>query len=236
MKIIIAGGTRGIGRAIADLYYHHGHTICVIGRQPPSDNPGFCYVQADFSMPGKVATAVHDAGVTLGGCDVFVHSVGTNIRKAAVDYTCAEFDHILGVNLLSAWDSAIAAYPMLAESSQGSVVFISSVASMVYVGSGVPYAMSKAAMDQMARGLAVEWAPAGICVNVIQPWYTHTDLAAPVLNTPDRLEAILNATPNRRIAQPSDIAGAALFLTSAAARHISGITLPVDGGFLAKGL
>lgn len=236
MKVIVAGGTRGIGRAIADTYLAQGHRTCVIGRNAPLDNPGHAYIQADFSQGGQVATAITAAADELDGCDVLIHSVGTNIRKSAIDYSCAEFDHILGVNLLSAWDAAIAAYPFLVASSDASVVFIGSVASKVYVGSGVPYAMTKAAMDQMTRGLAVEWAEQGITVNTVQPWYTQTDLAAPVLSDPARLSVILNATPNKRIAEPSDIAGITLFLTSPAARHITGTTIPVDGGFLAKGM
>ncbi len=236
MKVIVAGGTRGIGRAIADAFLHGGHTTCVIGRQAPLDNPGHLFVEADFSQGGQVAASITTAAELLCGCDVLVHSVGTNIRKAAIDYSCAEFDHILGVNLLSAWDAAIAAYPYLNASPTASVVFIGSVASKVYVGSGVPYAMTKAAMDQMTRGLAVEWAEGGITVNTVQPWYTQTDLAAPVLNDPARLAVILAATPNKRIAAPEDIAGIALFLASPAARHITGTMIPVDGGFLAKGL
>jgi Tropinone reductase 1 len=96
--------------------------------------------------------------------------------------------------------------------------------------------MTKAAMDQMTRGLAVEWAENGITVNTVQPWYTQTELAAPVLNDPARLATIIGATPNKRIASPADIAGIAVFLASPAARHITGTTIPVDGGFLAKGM
>ena len=236
MKVIVAGGTRGIGRAIADEFFADGHQTCVIGRNAPLDNPGHAYVSADFSKGGEVADSIRAAADVLSGCDVLIHSVGTNIRKAAIDYSCAEFDHILGVNLLSAWDAAMAAYPFLEASPDASVVFIGSVASKVYVGSGVPYAMTKAAMDQMTRGLAVEWASKDITVNTVQPWYTQTDLAAPVLNDPARLEVILGATPNKRIASPADIAGITVFLTSPAARHITGTTIPVDGGFLAKGL
>ena len=236
MKVIVAGGTRGIGRAIADVFLADGHQTCVIGRNAPLDNLGHAYVSADFSQGGQVADSIRAAADVLSGCDVLIHSVGTNIRKAAIDYSCAEFDHILGVNLLSAWDAAMAAYPFLEASPDASVVFIGSVASKVYVGSGVPYAMTKAAMDQMTRGLAVEWAGKDITVNTVQPWYTQTDLAAPVLNDPARLEVILGATPNKRIASPADIAGITVFLTSPAARHITGTTIPVDGGFLAKGL
>ena len=236
MKVIVAGGTRGIGRAIADAFLNDGHTTCVIGRNAPLDNPGHLFVESDYSQGGQVAASITAAAELLSGCDVLIHSVGTNIRKAAIDYSCAEFDHILGVNLLSAWDAAIAAYPYLNASPTASVVFIGSVASTVYVGSGVPYAMTKAAMDQMTRGLAVEWAEQGITVNTVQPWYTQTDLAAPVLNDPARLAVILAATPNKRIASPADIAGITVFLTSPAARHITGTTIPVDGGFLAKGL
>ena len=102
MKVIVAGGTRGIGRAIADAFIDAGHSTCIIGRNAPLDNPGHLYVAADFSKGGQVADAIAAAADLLSGCDVLIHSVGTNIRKAAIDYSCAEFDHILGVNLIYA--------------------------------------------------------------------------------------------------------------------------------------
>ena len=104
------------------------------------------------------------------------------------------------------------------------------------VGSGAPYAMSKAALDQLTRYLAVEWAAENIRVNAVLPWYTQTPLAAPVLADAAWRERILSRTPNKRIATPEDVAAAAAFLCLPAARHITGVLLPVDGGFLALGL
>jgi Tropinone reductase 1 len=96
--------------------------------------------------------------------------------------------------------------------------------------------MSKAAMEQMTRFLAVEWGPHQVRVNAVLPWYTATELAEQVLKDPEKKERILERTPLLKIGQPAEVARAAAFLAMPAASYITGVCLPVDGGFLALGL
>jgi Tropinone reductase 1 len=129
------------------------------------------------------------------------------------------------------------AHPLLKEAEGGArIVNIGSVAGSVWVGSGAPYAMTKAALDQLTRYLAVEWAPDNIRVNAVAPWYTRTPLANAVLDRPEFAERVLARTPLGRIADPDDISGIVAFLCLPCARHITGQIVAVDGGFLALGL
>jgi len=121
-------------------------------------------------------------------------------------------------------------------SARGSIVNISSITSQVALPSRVLYGTSKAALDHLTRALAVEWGGDGIRVNAVLPWFTRTAMTTKVLDDPEWSERILQATPLARVAEPEDIARAAAFLAMPAAGFITGQLLPVDGGFLAKGL
>lgn len=121
------------------------------------------------------------------------------------------------------------------QSAAPAAVLIGSVAGQVSVGTGAPYAITKAALDQMARVLAAEWGPNGIRVNVVSPWFTETPLTEPLLADPTRRAQIVSRAPLGRVAQPEDIADAVAFLCLPAAAYISGQVVSVDGGFLAKG-
>ena len=112
---------------------------------------------------------------------------------------------------------------------------ISSVAGLRHVKSGAPYGMTKAAMDQMSRNLAVEWAPDNIRVNSIAPWYIRTPLAAEVLKDPAYLQEVLDCTPSGRIGEPAEVAGIVAFLCMPLAGFITGQTIAVDGGFTING-
>lgn len=253
---IVTGASEGIGRAIADLILERGGTVIGIARRedplrawadahPPDDDGAerAIPVIADVATPegrGRLLDAVAARG---GRLDALINNVGTNIRRPTTAYTEAEVRTLLETNLLAALELTRALHPALAASGAAgrgpAVVNVSSVASRVSVGTGVVYAATKAAIDQMTRYLAVEWGPpgaGGIRVNAVNPWYIRTPLAAPVLADPARLDAILGRTPAGRIGEPREVGEAVLFLASPGASYITGQCLAVDGGMLAVGL
>lgn len=243
-RALITGGTRGIGRAVAEELLHLGALVTIVARNKEEITTTLCEwswkrlsgrgIAADVTLPEIAPRIVAAAEQQMGGLDILINNVGTNIRRSSVEYSAEEFQKVLTTNLTSAWEMCRAAHATLA-ASRGCVVMVGSVAGQVHVGSGAPYAMTKAALDQLTRYLAVEWAPEGIRVNAVEPWYTNTPLAAPVLEDEERRARIVERTPLGRIAEPEDVAAAAAFLCMPAARHITGICLPVDGGFLASG-
>ncbi len=171
-----------------------------------------------------------------GQLDILVNNVGTNIRKKLADYSIEDYEVIMQVNLTSAFHLCRSLYPLLKKSVQGNIVNIASISGIIDDASGAPYGMSKAAMIQMSKHLAVELAQDGIRVNAIAPWYIETELVQTALKTPEKLYHILSRTPMHRIGKPHEVAALAAFLCMPVASYITGQCIAVDGGFLANGL
>lgn len=166
---------------------------------------------------------------------ILVNNVGTNVRKKFVEYTEEEYRKLFETNLFAMTALTQGAHDLLLKSGNASVINIASVAGSVDVQSGPPYGMTKAAIIQMGRHLAVEWAPT-IRVNTVSPWYIQTPLTEPVLSQPDRLERILARTPMGRVGQPAEVAALVAFLAMDHAGYITGQNILVDGGMTSKGL
>lgn len=245
-KALVTGATKGIGRAIAEELMNLGAEVWISARTLADVEAMVAeYREKGFKIFGSAAdVAISEQRQELlraielewGKLDILVNNAGINIRKPTLEYETSDYDRLMQVNLASVWELSRQCQPWLKES-KGCIVNISSTASQRVVRtSTAAYAMSKAAVEQLTRFLAVEWGPDQIRVNAIMPWYTATPLAEAVLKDPEKKERILARTPMLRIGQPEEVARAVAFLCMPAASYITGVCMPVDGGFMALGL
>jgi Tropinone reductase 1 len=244
-RAVITGGTKGIGKAISDEFVLLGAEIMIVARDNKEvDNctanwrdEGFTVhgVAADLSKAADRMKVINEIKSIWNSFEILVNNVGTNIRKKTVDYSTEEYEKIFNTNLDSTFEMSKLSYPFLKKSGNSSIVNISSVAGLTHLKTGSPYGMTKAAMNQLSKNLAVEWAADGIRVNSIAPWYIDTPLAKQVLSNENYLNEVLSRTPMKRIGTPEEIAGLASFLCMPASSYITGQCIAVDGGFTALG-
>jgi len=244
-KALITGGTKGIGLAIAEEFLMHGAEIFIVARtEADVQNRLKAWRRYKWKVHGlalnlqqpEARTALCDTIKTVWGrFDILVNNVGTNVRKPTLAYTDEEVSQLMQTNLHTTFEMCRLMHPMLRSPEGGVIINISSVAGSRVVQTGAVYAMTKAAIEQLTRYLAVEWAADGIRVNAIAPWYIHTPLADEVLKKEDYKQRVLARTPMGRIGQPEEVARVAAFLAMPASSYITGQCIAVDGGFSVLG-
>src|SRR5258706_4103228 len=241
-RAVVTGGTKGIGLAITKEFLELGAEVLVVARDTKNIQGRLKNSANLFTMDGDVTDAsfrkdlIRKISENWGKLDILVNNVGTNIRKKFTEYTEAEYRQLFETNLFSMTELTRLAFPFLKNSGNASIINIASVAGTLDVQSGPPYGMTKAAMIQLSRHLAAEWAQFNIRVNSVSPWYIETPLTESVLSQPDRLKKILTRTPMNRVGQPEEVASLVAFLAMDKASYITGQNIMVDGGMSVKGL
>ncbi|MFN0017087.1 MAG: SDR family NAD(P)-dependent oxidoreductase [Pirellulaceae bacterium] len=232
-QVLIPGGTSGIGHAIARAFAAEGYQVIATGvseaeveaarRERAGD--AIRYEILDVRSSEQIAGLFS----SVWQLDVLVNCAGI-IRRGGAEHDPVAFAEVLDVNLTGTMRLCSAARPLLKES-QGCVLNTASMLS--FFGSGVApaYSASKGGVAQLTKSLAIAWAADGIRVNAIAPGWIETPLTEPLTSNPARRQAIIDRTPLARWGRPEDVAGAALFLCSPAAAFITGVILPVDGGY-----
>jgi Tropinone reductase 1 len=242
---LITGGTRGIGKAIAEEFVGLGASVFIVARDADVLNETILSFNADVSVVDGLVADVSLSSDRLrifeaiikkwGRLDILVNNVGTNIRKKTLDYSEVEIQKVFNTNLFSSLELCRLMFPYLKKSDFASIVNLSSVAGITHLKTGIAYGMTKAAIIQMTKNLACEWASENIRVNAVAPWYIETPLAKQVLKDLDYLRSVLNRTPMKRIGKPAEVASAVAFLAMPASSYITGQCLVVDGGFSVYG-
>ena len=240
---VVTGANTGIGQGICWAMAEAGAKIVGVGRSDMTatreyiEKIGgeFKEVKADLSKPENAQKVFDDCLACFGQVDILVNNAGVIKRHDAQDFPADDWNLVINTNLNTIFFlSQAAAKYWIANNLRGKLVSTSSL--LAYQGGiRVPaYTASKHAVSGMTKALCNDWAKYGINVNAIAPGYVVTNNTSALRADEARYNAILERIPHGRWAQPSDIAGAAVFLASEAADYINGITLPVDGGWLAR--
>ena len=240
---VVTGASRGIGRAIAGALAQAGADVIGVSHDIPLgasqtrdavEGAGRTFVplRADFADRGAVA----ELAAELSGrdVDILVNNGGTIRRTPAAEHPDEDFDHVMDVNLRTAWVLSREIGRGMIARGHGKIVNTASMLSF-QGGINVPgYTASKSAIAGLTKALANEWASKGVNVNAVAPGYVTTDNTQALRADAGRSEDILGRIPAGRWAEAADIAGAVLFLCSPAAAYVNGAILPVDGGWLAR--
>jgi NAD(P)-dependent dehydrogenase (short-subunit alcohol dehydrogenase family) len=241
--VIVSGASRGIGRAIAEGFAERGALVVITGRQEKTltqaaaemnaVGPGRCAVPivCDVAKSGDIRELVQVVLSRAGRIDTLVNVAGVNRRKPAIQITEQDYDYVMDINLKGAFLLSQAVGRHMLEQGSGCQINIASLNTDRPLTHVAPYAMSKSAIGHMTRALAIEWGPGGVRVNAIAPGFILTDLTEKLWADATLQQWGHANTPLRRLGQPADLVGAAIFLASPAAAFVTGQVIYVDGGF-----
>lgn len=235
---IVTGGGSGIGLAIAEKFCKEGVQTVIIGRNMQRLEDAAAQlgknahiISCDLNDLSKIPALVDQVVKQFGQIDVLVNNAGVNMKKPLVDVTDEEFQQVVHTNVNAVFSLSREVAKQMLKQKSGSIILISSMAAQYGLPKVIAYSASKTAIDGMTRAMAVELSPFGIRVNAIAPGFITTDMTDKAFNSdPERKEKAIGRTPMGYMGKPQDVADAAWFLASDAAKYITGVVLPVDGG------
>lgn len=244
---LITGASAGIGRAAARELLGFGADVLMVARGeqmleraraelaeefPQRAVRAFAADVADSEQRQEIFDWIEDLGE---GLNLLVNNAGTNRRSAAIDYDEAQWRALFEANLFSAWELSRCAHRLLAAHASSAIVNVGSVSGATHVRTGAVYGMTKAALHQLTKNLACEWAEDGVRVNCVAPWYIRTRRTSDALADPDYYEEVIARTPMRRVGEAEEVASAIAWLCLPASSYVTGECIAVDGGFLRYG-
>lgn len=235
---LVTGATGGLGRAIVETLVAQGCQViasdhdaerCIALAQ--ALGPGVQALAADLRDPASIKTMLDKVHTLAAQIDILVCNAGIQGPAGPLGQVSdADWNEVMQVNLRSALQLTASLMPAMAQRGRGSVVLVSSIAGLRGNGGIGLYGLSKAALAQLARNLAVEWGPRGVRCNAVSPGLIRTPLASELLDNESFMQRRLQMTPLRRVGEPHEVAGAVAFLCSPAGAFMNGHNLVVDGG------
>jgi NAD(P)-dependent dehydrogenase (short-subunit alcohol dehydrogenase family) len=243
---LVTGASSGLGRHFAGVLAAAGANVTVAARREAAlaetvtsirDSGAQAHaVRMDVTNTGSVEQAFAEAETRFGPVAIVINNAGVTITRAAADVAETDWDNVIDTNLKGAWLVAQhAARRMIHHGTPGSIVNIASILGLRVAGGVTPYAVSKAGVIQMTKGLALEWARYGIRVNALAPGYIETELNDDFFSS-DAGKALIRRIPQRRLGEAKELDGPLLLLASDAGSYMTGSVVAADGGHLVSGL
>ena len=240
---IITGAASGIGKATAKIFAEHGAKVVVAdidgdgGNQTVTDIQGASneaiYVKTDVTIKADTEQMVAQTVKSYGKLDILFNNAGIAMRLPVAELSEEDWHRCLDVNLTGVFLCAKAAIPEMQKNGGGSIINMSSIYGIVGADVRAAYVASKGAVTNLTRGMALDYAEDNIRVNCICPGFVETPLVAGVVKNPEEYQKLANKHPMRRLGQPEEIAYGALYLASDESAFVTGIALPIDGGYTA---
>lgn len=235
---LITGGGTGLGLGIAKVFVQQGARVLITGRREEvlrsaceQLGENACYAISDITDFGSLPAFIAETEKKAGPIDILVNNAGIHLKKDALEVTDEEFEDVIRTNQQAVFALSREVAKRMAERGKGSIIMISSMAAQYGLPKVIAYTAAKTAIEGMTRALAVEWSPKGIRVNCLAPGFIQTEMSSNALNNdPERKNKVLGRTPIGSLGEPEDVGYAAAFMASDAAKYLTGVVLPVDGG------